>query len=580
MTSLHQAANDTAHNDDDASFCSEDSFFADGMGYDKIGPATDLNRELLSAAHDGQLSRLQDLIRRGADINYNTWDVLNLFTPLCLAVEFDHVDMVEWLATQPGIDMQKPCCAGTPLNLASGKSKKNSKSIVEILLANGARDDTAIVAAQDMKTIERLLQHGTDINTPDKKGNTLLHSLCSSYRDDEKYVAFIKKVIELGADVNAKNHDGETPLHQAYMHENICQVLLEQGGANLEAKDNRGETVFYKCFRSSVTEFLIGKGANVNVANKDGDTRIHKLCNQAESSPGSHIRELTLLVGAGADLNARGYRGRTALGVGIENGKTSVVARLVQEGADPCLGDDKGWNALHMACHKGRSKFLEMLFDAGVSVNEPTKTGWTALHLAVSSIWNRGSEDVVQKLLEHGADPNTKNPVSGATPLAGAMSMFGNLTQVKLLIKYGADLNAVTKWPDSDKKRTVDSDSDEDYSDDGMDEDGRGIQKKPKKVRETPLVEETPLHWAIYHQYEDVALHLLENGADMVALNSRGETPLLLASKLGLRFVVARLLEMGVEVELEQGGQVTPLSEACKGGHLDVINLLTHYQFT
>jgi ankyrin repeat protein len=191
---------------DSDSSSDSDSCLEDG-GYERICPATNLNRELLNAAHDENLMRAQRLLEAGADINYNEYDAFNLYTPVCLAIQFNHVDMLSWLLQQPGLDIQKPCCVGTPLVLACEEA---SVEIVNLLLENGAHDSTAIIKAKNMQIIDRLLQHGADINAADSKGNTLLHSACNSYSDHQ--VDMVTKLIELGANSNARNKDGETPL--------------------------------------------------------------------------------------------------------------------------------------------------------------------------------------------------------------------------------------------------------------------------------------------------------------------------------------------------------------------------------
>lgn len=60
-----------------------------------------------------------------------------------------------------------------------------------------------------MKDILLLLNYSTEINIPDKKGNTpiiLAASFCS--------VDVIKKMIEIGADMEYKEHEGNSALHK------------------------------------------------------------------------------------------------------------------------------------------------------------------------------------------------------------------------------------------------------------------------------------------------------------------------------------------------------------------------------
>jgi ankyrin repeat protein len=97
-----------------------DSYLEDG-GYERICPATNLNRELLIAARDGNLMRAQRLLEAGADINYNEYDAFNLYTPVCLAIQFNHVEILSWLlqpTTRLGhsktVLCRKASCFGLP----------------------------------------------------------------------------------------------------------------------------------------------------------------------------------------------------------------------------------------------------------------------------------------------------------------------------------------------------------------------------------------------------------------------------------------------------------------------------------
>ena len=562
---------------DDSSFCSEDSF-VENDGYNNIGPATDLNRELLNAARGGDLNRSQKLVEAGADINYNEWTNFNLFTPLCLAIQFNHVDMISWLLQQPELDIQKPCCVGTPLNLASSEAstRQSAKKIVEMLLAHGARDHTAIVKADDLQTIDRLLQHGADINTANDDGNTLLHTLCDSYRDGPDQVEMILAVLKRGGNVHAKNKRGETPLHNAasHSHVNIATQLLDVGGADVNAADNRGDTPLLNSNQPGMVALLLEKGADVNASDNEGSTKLHDIACMMESSPGAAVANLNLLFQAGINPNARGYKGRTALVAAIEHSKQDVVDHLLQGGADPNILDDKGRNALHSTSHLGRTGYLDLLIEAGTNINEPTTTGLTALQLAITSVWNWGEGAAVQKLLDHGADVNSRCP-KGSTPLSGAISRHcRDLKVIEMLVEHGANVNALTTVA-KEEDSSDDDDSSHDSGEDSDDSMGVDKQKKADTNKETPLVEETPLHWASAGMHQDVVLLLLNNGAEPNSINGRGETPLFHASKLGLHHVVARLLEMGVTIDTTSGNTATPLSVACEGGHLDVIYLLT-----
>ena len=564
---------------------------------EKICPATNLNRELLNAAHNGNLMRAQRLLEAGADINYNEYQAFNLYTPVCLAIQFNHVDMLSWLLQQPAVDVQEPCCVGTPLVLACQEA---SLEIINLLLENGAHDSTAIVKAKNMKIIDCLLQHGADINATNSNGSTLLHSACNSYRDQ---VGMVTKLLERGANANARNQDGQTPLFCAasHSHVNIAKLLLEQGGVEVDASDNRGNTPLLESHNPTMMALLLEKGANVNTRDKTGATKLHDICYMMESRPGASFANVTLLVQAGIDLNAKNDKGETALVTAIHNSKQDLVSRLLQEGADPNVSDHKGWTALHVASHcGGRTHLMDPLFEAGINVNAASDNGMTALHVAVRNAWLDDGK-AVRKLLEHRADANATTQ-NGSTPLGMAiLGQFAAAKVVEMLLEHGANVNAVmsSRKEKADDSEDEDSDGSQDSEgydeDDEDDDDGKeaplhaaiASKEEDDDGKEAPLHtaiarkedddddKETPLHAAIARKHQDISLLLLNSGADTDTTNARGETPLLQASKFGLVRVVACLLTMGVNVDVSSGE--TPMDVASQGGHADVINLLLPY---
>jgi ankyrin repeat protein len=80
---------------------------------------------------------------------------------------------------------------------------------------------------------------------------------------------------------------------------------------------------------------------------------------------------------------------------------------------------------------------VELFLDAGIDPNVPDQYGNTALIMATI----QGYEDIVDLLLDHGADIKSRDKKFQATPLIWA-ALKGQTAVAKLLIDKGADLNA------------------------------------------------------------------------------------------------------------------------------------------
>jgi ankyrin repeat protein len=84
---------------------------------------------------------------------------------------------------------------------------------------------------------------------------------------------------------------------------------------------------------------------------------------------------------------------------------------------------------------------VEILLKAGANPRFKAPTGWTALLLAA----RKGHADIVQTLLNHGADPNDQNVFAAHTPLI--LAAMGNYEEVvRILLEAGADLKRKNQW--------------------------------------------------------------------------------------------------------------------------------------
>lgn len=98
----------------------------------------------------------------------------------------------------------------------------------------------------------------------------------------------------------------------------------------------------------------------------------------------------------------------------VAKGDYETASKMVAQGIDIEAKDPgTGASVLHYAVMRGNPEVLQLLLERGADVNSRTKTGTTPLHTAV--LYNR--YEVAEKLLEKGADINAQS-TSGVTPLA------------------------------------------------------------------------------------------------------------------------------------------------------------------
>jgi ankyrin repeat protein len=83
-----------------------------------------------------------------------------------------------------------------------------------------------------------------------------------------------------------------------------CVRLLAKAGANVNARDNGGNTPLHETFLTDVEEELLKLGADVNARNKDGETPIFTTVDDDA---------IPLFIEHGADLTIRNNNGETVM---------------------------------------------------------------------------------------------------------------------------------------------------------------------------------------------------------------------------------------------------------------------------
>lgn len=183
-------------------------------------------------------------------------------------------------------------------------------------------------------------------------------------------------------------------------------------------------------------------------------------------------------------------------------GNVEVVSYVLENNLGNKNARDKDGKTplMWVVSSNGSEELMEALIDHGADVNMQDFFGGTALFYAASL----GLEDHVRLLLENGAHTEIAN-MDGVTPLHAA-SVGGHAEVVELLLQYGAFVNA------------------------GDDEEDR------------------PLHYAIREGHQEIVKLLLEAGADLELCNNDAENPLTLALCLDDKEMVAFLFSMNGKV--------------------------------
>ena len=188
----------------------------------------------------------------------------------------------------------------------------------------------------------------------------------------------------------------------------------------------------------AVVQFLLSAGANVEAHDKDLGWTPLMLAAGNHDKGGDYPGVVSALLAAGANPNAKGMNGDSALGQAASlGGDPKVVPLLVSAGADVNDRDGMGFPPLSWASWHGDLPMMQALIDAGADVNPRSTTG-ISVQTPLDSATSKGQLAAVQLLIKAGA--NVINEVGPfGTPL-GTAAQFGYISVVQALLDAGAGI--------------------------------------------------------------------------------------------------------------------------------------------
>ena len=281
------------------------------------------------------------------------------------------------------------------------------------------------------------------------------------------------------------------------------------------------------------------------------------------------------LLKQGADVSAAQGDGMTALHWAAENGDAELAGVLLYAGANTGattrLG---GYTPLHVAVREGHAAVAKRLVEAGADVKARTSTGATALMLAARA----GRLDTAELLLDHGADANARESAYGETALMFAAAL-DRVDIVRLLVARKADTSLASTFVDLKalalpEPPTAQSGRAAAAVGRGAEVEeapaGRGAKKPPqiagvnRPYRYNELIGAqgglTALHFAARQGNLESVEALVEGGANVNAPSPADRTtPLLIATINGQFDLAMYLLEHGADPNLSSEAGTTPL---------------------
>ncbi|XP_070574733.1 ankyrin repeat and SAM domain-containing protein 6-like [Ptychodera flava] len=323
----------------------------------------------------------------------------------------------------------------------------------------------------DLTTVQTLLDQDLAVDTVDEEGSSLLHIAAGNGHE-----ALVRFLIMRGARIDLQNSYGWTALMQAARtgnhkvvglllqnkvdqnvksklgctaltvaarggHTQVVRMLLEIPGTELNDNSSTVSPLMAAAQygHDTVVRLLLDKGVELN--NFDERTGLSVLMVAALNG---HMTTAQILVDRGCDPNVTNILGKTALAIAIQSGKRSREVRgyLDRKTTNkPKLEpEDHKPDILEAAKSGNILRIREILQDDSKAADTIGEDGGTPLMFAAM----RGRLDIVELLVQNGADFNRQDTASGWTALMQA-TYYGKREVAKYLINQGADVNTQAK---------------------------------------------------------------------------------------------------------------------------------------
>lgn len=406
---------------------------------------------------------------------------------------------------------------------------------------------------------------------------------------EQRNRALVRTLLGTGADINSAQVDGMTALHWAVYNDDAETAgLLVRSRANANATNRYGVSpLFLACTNgnANLVKLLLDAGANANASLPGGETVL------MTAARVGNLEAVKALLARGANPNAKERRDQTALMWAAAEGHAAVVRALVEAGAAINATLTSGFTPLFFAVREGHIDAARALLEAGVNVNEtlqpkddqstlaviarydePGRKGTSPLLMAVEN----GHFELAIALVDAGADSNDQrtgfSPLhtiswvrkpdasdSGDPPPIGS----GRLTSLQFaraLVERGANVNARL---------------------------GKGAPRPPASATLLGTEGATPFLMAADRADLPLMRELLKLGADPFLTNADNSTPLMAAAGFGTANpleeagtesealeAVKVLLDLGADINAVDNKGDTAMHGAAYGNFPTIVQLL------
>lgn len=325
--------------------------------------------------------------------------------------------------------------------------------------------------------ITPLLEYGADIEGADDKGSTpLMRALLDGHLETAEVLIkagastlaqnkrgtrvadcalqatggldLAKQLYGKEIPLQQANLHADTPLHFAAMSGDVAAIewvlskttfsAIDQSDAGVRPLDRCSTLTAFVCLHATAPD------APPCIAMKSGNTTLHLVADSGEAKLLDHLLQRAAPLGFNA--KSTGSIKSTPLHYAASVGRTDNATLLLSAGAKINARNNYNHAPLHWAAQTGQAGMIRLLAEHGADLNVKTSTQFiinefrTPLYMAIEG----DHYDAAKALLEAGADPNIVCDTSCSTPLTEAC-LQDWLPMIELLLAHNASPNGIDR---------------------------------------------------------------------------------------------------------------------------------------
>ncbi len=209
----------------------------------------------------------------------------------------------------------------------------------------GSRPLSHAARSGHLEMVDLLLQRGAPINERNIAGGTALYEAA-----ERGQAAVVQRLIDKGADADLKGRSGISPVAAAAYagRAALVKMLLAHGADGRTADDTGKPPIIYAAAggQLDIVKQLLALNIDVNARYANNLTVLMWAAGPDENVGEAQALEVvSCLIDAGAHIDDRDARGRTALMISAEGNRPEIAKLLLAHGADPAIKDKAGKRA-------------------------------------------------------------------------------------------------------------------------------------------------------------------------------------------------------------------------------------------